>query len=97
MLPDSFKRNILTLQEAILRSAPTRAGQAATRETVAAANDPLPVTESRLDALRDAVSAGAQQSLIQQIGTQLFEFAFQRKVRELYSNATTQQFGIERL
>ncbi len=85
MLPDSFKRNILTLQEAILRSAPTRAGQAATRETVAAANDPLPVTESRLDALRDAVSAGAQQSLIQQIGTQLFEFAFQRKVRELYS------------
>jgi hypothetical protein len=84
MLPDSFKRNIETLQDAILRSVTTRSTQAATREAVATSDAP-PAPANPLAALRDAVSAGAQQGMIQEIGTRLFDFAFQRGVKELYS------------
>jgi hypothetical protein len=68
-----------------LRSVPTRASQAEIPKPDVAAQDAPPSPESGLVTPSEAISAGAQLGMIQEIGAWLFDFVFQRNVRELYS------------
>jgi hypothetical protein len=85
MLPKSFRENLVPLQEAILQSPAARSAQVRPRsENIAA---PIPTDNSK-PTLRDAagtLSAGADERMVQELGSQLFDFIFQRKVLELYA------------
>jgi hypothetical protein len=72
MLPDSYRDGLLSLQEAILRSPGSRRTAAHVAHRAAADN------------LQPGLVAGAHEKMVQEIGSQLFDFVFQRKVLELY-------------
>ena len=93
MLPDNFRTNVAKLQEAILRSVPTRASQPNAREPTPAVRDAAPTPENGQVTRREAVGAGAQFGMIQEIGAQLFEFVFQRKIKDLYAKSYAAAFA----
>lgn len=73
MLPDTFSQNIAQLQKAILQSSGSRA----------AGPEDEPTKEKA--GWKNPAASNAQQVLIQQIGSQLFDFAFARGVRTVYT------------
>jgi hypothetical protein len=86
MLPNSFRENLVPLQDAILQSPAARSAQVSfpRKENTAA---PVPANPAA-PALREAaatLSAGSDERMVQEIGSQLFDFIFQRKVLELYA------------
>jgi len=91
MLPESFRQNLGALQEAILQCPGARSPQVATRskepkEPKEKVIEAPPPDDGRL-VLRDAggvLAAGSDERIVQEIGSQLFDFVFQRQVLELY-------------
>jgi hypothetical protein len=77
MLPDTFRASLVPLQEAILQSPAARNAQVALRPR----NENIPP-------VRDAsvtLAAGSDERMVQELGSELFDFVFQRKVLELYA------------
>ena len=71
ILPNSLRQDLLSLQEAILRSPGSRRGEAARSTTSNHSQGNL-------------AAETAHDKMVQEIGSQLFDFIFQRKVLELY-------------
>jgi hypothetical protein len=92
MLPDNFRSNVAKLQEAILRSVPTRASQPDLRASSATTNSAAPSPEIGQVTRLEAVGAGAQLGMIQEIGAELFDFVFQRKIKDLYEKSCNAAF-----
>jgi hypothetical protein len=88
MLPENFRQSLLPLQEAILRSRGARRAEV----SIHSRRDNSVHRQASPDAnatplMRDAtttLTAGADETMVQEIGSRLFEFIFQRTVRELY-------------
>jgi hypothetical protein len=97
MLPDGFRGNLGALQAAILQSPGARNAELSPR--------PRPAKTARTKAadasrpiVRDAagtLAVGSHEVMVQEIGSQLFDFIFQRKVLELYAEcyASTKKIG----
>lgn len=86
MLPASFRQSLGPLQEAILQCPAARNAQVSLRPRNEGQHEPPPADEAR-PALRDAagtLAAGSDERIVQEIGSQLFDFVFQRQVLELY-------------
>src|SRR5262249_15525917 len=89
-LKPSFRQNLRPLQEAILQSAGARSAEVALRpriEIVAAANG----GDEAKAVLRDAagsLTSGSDERIVQEVGSQLFDFIFQRKILELYQECS---------
>jgi len=80
-LKPSFRQNLRPLQEAILQCAAARNANAS---ATGGGDEARP-------ALRDAaggLTSGADERIVQEIGSQLFEFIFQRKILELYQECS---------
>ena len=87
MLPTSFRESLRPLQEAILQSPAARNAQVSLRPRIENITSPVSGDNST-PTLRDAagtLSAGADERMVHEIGSQLFDFIFQRKVLELYA------------
>nr|WP_249153944.1 CHAT domain-containing protein [Bradyrhizobium diazoefficiens] len=83
-LKPSFRQNLRPLQEAILQSSAARSAEVVLRrrapDTANGGDEPRP-------AIRDAagvLAAGSDERIVQEVGSQLFDFIFQRKILELY-------------
>ena len=89
-LKPSFRQNLRPLQEAILQCAAARSADVAMRarnENAAAAGG----GDEAKPALRDAagsLTSGSDERIVQEVGSQLFEFIFQRKILELYQECS---------
>lgn len=87
MLPKDFRQNLGPLQEAILQCPGARAAQVSIRPHVENVAESVPANDAR-PAVRDAAGAlspaGSDERIVQEIGSQLFDFIFQRHVLELY-------------
>ncbi|WP_074119919.1 CHAT domain-containing protein [Bradyrhizobium sp. AS23.2] len=89
-LKPSFRQNLRPLQEAILQSSGARSAEAALRprnENAATANG----GDEARPAIRDAagsLTAGSDERIVQEVGSQLFDFIFQRKILELYQECS---------
>ena len=86
MLPPTFRQSLGPLQEAILQCAAARSIQVPLRPRIENVVEPVPADDAR-PALREAagtLAAGSDERIVQEIGSQLFDFVFQRHVLELY-------------
>lgn len=85
-LKPSFRQNLRPLQEAILQCSAARSVEVPPRprhENAAAANG----DDEARPATRDAagsLASGSDERIVQEIGSQLFDFIFQRKILDLY-------------
>jgi hypothetical protein len=89
-LKPSFRQNLRPLQEAILHSSGARSAEVALRprNEIAAAADG---GDDARPALRDAaggLTSGSDERIVQEVGSQLFDFIFQRKILELYQECS---------
>jgi hypothetical protein len=87
MLPKNFRESLLPLQEAILHSPAARSAQTPLRPRNENIAVPVLVDDSR-PALRDVggtLTGGSDERMVQEIGSHLFDFIFQRKVLDLYT------------
>jgi hypothetical protein len=81
MLPKDFRQNLGPLQEAILQCPGARRSLRSRRESV---TELTSANNAKL-AVRDAAGVlSADERIVQEIGSQLFDFIFQRRVLELY-------------
>jgi hypothetical protein len=88
MLPQEFRRNLVALQEAILNS-PGARGSGSTAMRAVASNGKKRDGEPGV-VLRDVASvltSRADEKMVQEIGSRLFDFVFQRKVLDLYRDS----------
>lgn len=87
-LPQSFRQSLKPLQEAILQCPAARNSEVTPRPR----NENAPPANAGRDArpvIRDAagvLNAGSDERIVQEIGSQLFDFIFQRKILELYQD-----------
>lgn len=89
-LKPSFRQNLRPLQEAILQSSGARSAEVALHprtENGAVANG----GDEARPAIRDAagsLTSGSDERIVQEVGSQLFDFIFQRKILELYQECS---------
>lgn len=87
-LPQSFRQSLKPLQEAILQCPAARNSEVTPRPRnenalpVNAGKDARPVVRDAAGVL----NAGSDERIVQEIGSQLFDFIFQRKILELYQD-----------
>ncbi|WP_168195376.1 CHAT domain-containing protein [Bradyrhizobium sp. NAS80.1] len=89
-LKPSFRQNLRPLQEAILQSSGARSAEVALRPRYENAGAADGGDEAR-PAIRDAagsLTAGSDERIVQEVGSQLFDFIFQRKILELYQECS---------
>jgi CHAT domain len=87
MLPANLRQSILLLQEAILRSPGARRADVPIRKRDSSVQRQVSPDAKATPLLRDTTTTfttGADERMVQEIGSQLFEFIFQRGVLELY-------------
>jgi hypothetical protein len=82
MLPERFRQNLLPLQEAILRSSAARNSESPVLSRRDTSREPGPIAD--LSVVPVPHAANADERMIQEIGSQIFKFIFQRSVLELY-------------
>lgn len=98
MLPEDFRRNLGPLQEAILQCPAARSTQVPLRPRIG--DPPEPPAADTKPALRDAggiLAGGSDERMVQEIGSQLFDFVFQRQVLELYEKCFEAKKNVEPL
>lgn len=86
-LPPSFRHSLRPLQEAILQSPAARSADVALHGRGEDATADAVAVEDARPGLRDAagvLATGSDERIVQEIGSQLFEFIFQRKILDLY-------------
>jgi hypothetical protein len=90
-LKPSFRQNLRPLQEAILQCSAARNTEVASRSRNESAAAATGGDEVKKLALRDAaggLTSGSDERIVQEVGSQLFEFIFQRKILELYQECS---------
>jgi hypothetical protein len=88
MLPDTFRQSLVPLQEAILRSAAARASSPV--HSFRVAPTPPQSTDASRAPTREAPAATGLHGgdkIVQEIGSRLFEFIFQRTILDLYNQS----------
>ena len=87
-LPTDFRQNLVRLQEAILRSPASRR-----------AETPLRVLAKQRQgfSLEGGLGTGAHERMVQEIGSQLFDFVFQKRVLDLYQATLSEKEEAEPL
>lgn len=87
MLPSDFRKNLASLQAAILQSPGARA---VLRSAGTAEPSPRPQNETtppplQADEAKQSLRAGSDEIIVREVGSQLFDFIFQRSVLALYN------------
>lgn len=81
MLPDDLRKNLASLQAAILQSPGARTAEPSPRPK----KDPPVSADNAGPNVRAALAAGSDEIMVREVGSRLFNFIFQRSVLDLYN------------